>query len=91
MTWAAFAAFIPWRQRERAPKLTRGDLSERVIELERRLAAVQDQAALRMAGVERRASLLAHENHTRIQALEHQVRELNPGLPPIDRAGRLDA
>lgn len=90
MSWQAFAStLMPWRA-ERA-RLSRSELSERVIELERRLAAVQDQAALRMAGVERRASLLAHENHTRIQALEHQVRELNPGLPPIDRSGRLDA
>lgn len=60
-----------------------GDLEARVIELERRLAAVQDQAALRMAGVERRAALLSHENEVRLQSLERRV-----GAPTVN--ARLD-
>jgi hypothetical protein len=70
---------------ERAPRLSRRELCERVIELERRLAAVQDQSALRMASVERRANLHSAFHRDRIETLERQIRELNPGLPPVDR------
>lgn len=86
VSWQAIAAAVmPWRGA--APRLSRRELAERVIDLERQVAGIRDQGALRMAGVERRANLLSAFHRDRLEALERQIRELNPALPPVDRTG----